>query len=132
MEIWITPYNEELTSCLATIENLKSQLEEAYDKKNTLLQTVANFYTNQLQNGYFEKKDSGQIGQIGYVFCDKGEFFVHLQLVDITERSKLTRKEYNVELFGEEMKHISLLNESDFKEKFFEYVTNRIKIINMG
>ena len=82
-----------------------------------------------MKNAYLKLEIDGRLGQISHVFVKRAKLFVHLYTLEITSNSKLVKKFFNVELFGNEMENLFILTEAEYKEAFFHYVDSRIKIV---
>lgn len=129
MDILKSPFDDQLIGCQSNISRFEKQLIKEKDIRNAIITDMVSFYNDQLQNIYFKKKAEGYIGQIHSVFVKNGEFFVHLYLLEITGNSKVLKKYLNVKLFGDEMKDIIPLDETEYKSEFFDYVNDRLKFI---
>ncbi len=129
MNTIINPFAEKLECCLKDMEALEERLAVEKENKNHLLASMESFYTEKLKNAYFKWKMDGGLGQISHAFVKRGELFVHLYTLEITSNSKLVKKFFNVELFGNEMENLFILTEAEYKEAFFHYVDSRIKIV---
>ncbi len=99
------------------------------EKKNALIVKMENFYTDKLKEIYFKSGVDGSIGQISYVFAKAGKLF---DFLEITANSKLIKKYSNIELFSKEMECLRALTEAEYKEEFFVYVDQRIRMVETG
>ena len=127
MNTIINPFAEKLECCLKDMEALEERLAVEKENKNHLLANMENFYTEKLKNAYFKLEMDGRLGQISHVFVKRAKLFVHLYTLEITSNSKLVKKFFNVELFGNEMENLFILTEAEYKEAYCQYVDSRIK-----
>lgn len=132
MRMIVSPYDEQLKSCLNSQDALEEKLAVEKEKKNALIVKMENFYTDKLKEIYFKSGVDGSIGQISYVFAKAGKLFVHLYFLEITANSKLIKKYSNIELFSKEMECLRALTEAEYKEEFFVYVDQRIRMVEAG
>lgn len=129
MEIKQNPFDDQLTACIANINELEEQLATERELKNTLLISMKNFYTNELKGAFFRLKNGKKLGQIDCVFTKNNLLFVHLYFLEITINSKIAKKYVNFELFSDDVKNLILLSDAEYKEAFFNYVNGQIRII---
>ncbi|RRK32132.1 hypothetical protein EBB54_12715 [Schaedlerella arabinosiphila] len=129
MRMIVSPYDEQLKSCLNSQDALEEKLAVEKEKKNALIVKMENFYTDKLKEIYFKSGVDGSIGQISYVFAKAGKLFVHLYFLEITANSKLIKKYTNIELFGKEMEKLTELTEAEYQGEFFAYVDKQIRMV---
>lgn len=129
MRMIVSPYDEQLKSCLNSQDALEEKLAVEKEKKNALIVKMENFYTDRLKETYFKSGVDGSIGQISYVFAKAGKLFVHLYFLEITANSKIIKKYTNIELFGKEMEKLKELTEAEYQGEFFAYVDKRIRMV---
>ena len=89
MRMIVSPYDEQLKSCLNSQDDLEEKLAVEKEKKNALIVKMENFYMDKLKEIYFKSGVDGSIGQISYVFAISGKLFVDLFFLEITAYSML-------------------------------------------
>lgn len=129
MRMIVSPYDEQLKSCLNSQDALEEKLAVEKEKKNALIVKMESFYTDRLKETYFKSGVDGSIGQISYIFAKAGKLFVHLYFLEITANSKLIKRYSNIELFSKEMECLRVLTETEYKEEFFVYADKRIRMV---
>lgn len=129
MKIPQNPFHDALQKCLNDIEEYEKRVEKEKELKNSILSKMANFYTDKFRNTYIKGEKTGKLGQIEYIFCKNGVFFVHAYFLHITTNSKIRKIYSNIELFGDEMEEMTAISEDEYKFGFFDYINKNIKIV---
>lgn len=118
------PFEKELQRCQEKIKEYEACLAKEHERKNLLLNQIADFYTIKLQGSYYKCEDTGKLGQIDKAFFKGGKFFLHVYHLDVTVNSKIRKMYSNIEV--DNVKEITLLTEEEYKDAFFYYINQHL------